>query len=79
MPLHGVPVFKVIVKYGDDEPIVRLVQAPSKTDARKFALRIVSVSKAKQEDMLLAVGPEGIPIEHLPVPLGGSNTSSSPV
>ena len=64
MPLTGVPVFKVIVNYGKEAPCVKLVQAPSKAAARQLVLKVVSITKATQQDMLLALGPEAIPIEY---------------
>jgi hypothetical protein len=63
MPLKGVPVFKVVINYGEGAPQVKLIQAPSRTAARQLVLKVVSVTKATQDDMLLALGPEAIPIE----------------
>jgi len=64
MPLKGVPVFKVVINYGDGAPQVKLIQAPSRTAARQLILKVISVTRATQQDMLLALGPEAIPIEH---------------
>jgi hypothetical protein len=46
---------------GKEQP--RLIRASSKSAARSKALSIVTVRKALQEDILLALAPSNLPIE----------------
>ena len=48
---------------GDPVPKQQLVRADSPAKARDHVLKVVTVRKATQEDMMLAMSPNGLKIE----------------
>jgi|ETNvirome_2_1000_1030626.scaffolds.fasta_scaffold114638_1 hypothetical protein len=52
-----------VVTKADGNETTRLIRATSKLVARAKALEIVTVRRATQDDMLMAVPPSNLPIE----------------